>query len=205
VKRRKTCDDQEEARVLQLKKERGRIKRSKILETPLTGGTLRRECGQNRGFLDGPAIVAGGLVKRGYISPQILNGPAPWRSSDYLFNVNQRPNIEDSIIDVQIGKELCKVLILINCVLARNDGILMFRTNSENEGQMTPDERHSTYYERFGTDGPTTSLAVHTTERLVALTWYSSFSDSGIAITNLLGDLREQEIVGMYSLFWVMI
>jgi hypothetical protein len=93
-------DEKEESRALAIARERGRVKRSKILSEPLAGGLLVRENGQDS--LDTAQVLAGGLVSQGYISAmmQFSSCSAP------LFAFGHRPDLGPSISDLWIGKFL---------------------------------------------------------------------------------------------------
>jgi hypothetical protein len=98
VKKRKLNDKKAESRATAVARERGRIKRSKILLEPLAGGLLERENGQDG--LDTAQILAGGLVSQGYISAmmQFSSCSAP------LFAFGHRPELGPSISDLWIGE-----------------------------------------------------------------------------------------------------
>ena len=98
VKKRKLNDQKAESRATAVARERGRIKRSKILLEPLAGGLLERENGQDG--LDTAQILAGELVSQGYISAmmQFSSCSAP------LFAFGHRPELGPSISDLWIGE-----------------------------------------------------------------------------------------------------
>jgi hypothetical protein len=100
VKRRKTRCERAEARALSIARQRGRMKRSKIMAEPLAGGLLTRENGQHG--LDTAQILAGGLVPQGYISSMLQFSSC----SDPLFAFGHRPDLGPSISDLWIGKSL---------------------------------------------------------------------------------------------------
>lgn len=97
IKKRKLNDAKAESRALTIARERGRVKRSKILSEPLAGGLLARENGQDG--LDTAQVLAGGLVSQGYISAmmQFSSCSAP------LFAFGHRPDLGPSISDLWIG------------------------------------------------------------------------------------------------------
>ncbi len=92
-------DEKAESRATAVARERGHIKRSKILLEHLAGGLLGRENGQDG--LDTAQILAGGLVSQGYISAmmQFSSCSAP------LFAFGHRPELGPSISDLWIGKD----------------------------------------------------------------------------------------------------
>jgi hypothetical protein len=98
VKKRKLNDKKAESEALAVARERGRIKRSKVLSANLAGGLVARENGHNG--LDIDEILAGGLVSQGYISAmmQFSSCSAP------LFAFGYRPDLGPSISDLWIGK-----------------------------------------------------------------------------------------------------
>lgn len=102
VKRRKLRDEREAATAREEQRQKGRIRHPRILEEPLTGGILRRECGH--GNLDSAKIFAGGLVRRGYVPQPPVNPPD--RESSPMFTVSHRPDLGPCVVDVAGGK-LC--------------------------------------------------------------------------------------------------
>ena len=98
IKKRKLTEEKAASRALTIARERGRIKRLKILSKSLAGGLLAREIGQ-----DGPdaaQILADGLVSQGYISAmmQFSSCSAP------IFAFGHRPDLGASTSDLWIGK-----------------------------------------------------------------------------------------------------
>jgi hypothetical protein len=96
VKRRKLQDERSQAVDSEMARQKGRIRRSKTLETPLTGGILARECAKERGGLDRSQIVASRLVYQGYIPPI-----SPYNS---IFVINPRRDPRSSLVDLRISK-----------------------------------------------------------------------------------------------------
>jgi hypothetical protein len=98
VKKRKLNDEKAKSGATAEARERGLIKRSRILLEPLAGGLLGRENGQDG--LDTAQILAGGLVSQGYISAmmQFSSCSAP------LFAFGHRPELGSSISDLWIGE-----------------------------------------------------------------------------------------------------
>jgi hypothetical protein len=75
VKRRKTRDEKNEERAEEAARQRGCIRRSRILEAPLAGQILSRELGQC-GRLDAAQIFSQGLVPQGrYVPSQSILYP----------------------------------------------------------------------------------------------------------------------------------
>jgi hypothetical protein len=98
VKRRKTRDERAEARALGIVRQRGRIKRSKMMANSFAGGLLSRESGH--GSLDTAQVLAEGLVPQGYISSLTQFSAC----SSPLFVFSHRPDLGPSISDLWIGK-----------------------------------------------------------------------------------------------------
>jgi hypothetical protein len=98
VKRRKTRDERAEARALGIARQRGRIKRSKMMANSFAGGLLSRESGH--GSLDNAQVLAEGLVPQGYISSMMQFSAC----SSPLFAFGHRPDLGPSISDLWIGK-----------------------------------------------------------------------------------------------------
>jgi hypothetical protein len=98
VKRRKTRDAQSEAIALAIARRKGRIRRPKILEDPLAGTLLGRECGQRH--LDAAQIFSSGLEARGKLATmtEFFHSSAP------IFNVDHRLDLGPAIVDFRIGK-----------------------------------------------------------------------------------------------------
>lgn len=102
VKRRKLRDERDAATAREKQRQKGRIRHPRILEEPLTGGILRRECGH--GNVDSAKVFAGGLVRRGYV-PQAPVNPLDQESSP-MFTICHRPDLGACVVDVAGGK-LC--------------------------------------------------------------------------------------------------
>jgi len=98
IKKRKLNEEIAASRALAISRERGRIKRSKILSNSLAGSLLARETGKDE--LDAAQVLAGGLVSQGYISAmmQFSSCSAP------IFAFGHRPDLGPSISDLWIGK-----------------------------------------------------------------------------------------------------
>ncbi len=98
VKRRKTRDDREKAQEVILRRQKGRLRRSVIFQEPLKGGILKREYGEP-GLVDTGRIFAAGLVRQGRLSDIIrfVSG------SDLLFDIDPRPDLGHSLVDVRVG------------------------------------------------------------------------------------------------------
>jgi len=96
VKRRKARDEKNEEKAEADARQKGRVRRADIVKTSLSGHIFRREIGRDRRCrLDGPRIYARGLLPRGRVSPAV-NG-------NFLFALNHRPDLGQSMIDIRSG------------------------------------------------------------------------------------------------------
>ncbi len=81
-----------------LRRQKGRLRRAAIFQEPLKGGILKREHG-GPGLVDTGRVFAAGLVRQGCLADMIhyVSG------SDLLFDIDHRPDLGHSLVDVRIG------------------------------------------------------------------------------------------------------
>jgi hypothetical protein len=97
VKRRKTRDERIAATERDIKIQKKRVKRSKILSSrsSLSGGTLAREHSLTQNTFNYPQIFGQGFYKQGRI-------PTPFAHPIFMFN--ERPDLGSAISDTFVGK-----------------------------------------------------------------------------------------------------
>lgn len=99
VKRRKTRDEAAAAQHALQSRQKGRIRRSTVLEDPLLGGSLGR-CQGRRATLDTTQIFGSGLIPQGALPSMNQFGPC----SDPFFDVQYRDDLPGGLVDVRMGK-----------------------------------------------------------------------------------------------------
>ncbi|PMD38873.1 hypothetical protein L207DRAFT_530339 [Hyaloscypha variabilis F] len=180
IKKRKLTEEKAASRALTIARERGRIKRLKILSKSLAGGLLAREIGQ-----DGPdaaQILADGLVSQGYISAmmQFSSCSAP------IFAFGHRPDLGASTSDLWI---------------VYDDQLFTLRVNSDKHARSTshgcveichdfsvPAINNAIWrIERFGHSGTSTSISTNEASKRLAMTWLATSAQAGIAVTAMAG------------------
>jgi hypothetical protein len=88
-----------EAAAQRMARQKGRIRKSGVLQEPLAGGFLAREQGESAS-LDDASIYARGLVPQGFLTSLMQF----YWCSDPLFDIDHRPDLGPSMVDVRIGK-----------------------------------------------------------------------------------------------------
>lgn len=98
VKRRETRDRLAETKKLKLARQKGRIRGSRVLESPLAGDVLEREHGRRRD-IDTAKIFATGLKPLGRLSSLVDT----YDCDNPLFHIDHRPELGSSVADLSIG------------------------------------------------------------------------------------------------------
>jgi hypothetical protein len=98
VKRRRLNEEHSMREAARAKLERRRIRRSQILEHPLSGGFLSREQGQTRD------LAASDIFSLGLVTSTEIRGPNQLRTiNNPLFEFKRRKDLGPSIVDFQVG------------------------------------------------------------------------------------------------------
>ncbi|EPE30874.1 WD40 repeat-like protein [Glarea lozoyensis ATCC 20868] len=160
VKRRRLHEEQSTREEETAKLRRLRIRRSKLLEHPFSGGFLSREQGQTRDSI-ALDVFSHGLVQstqiRGTDQFQTLQNP--------LFTLEPRRDLGTSTVDLQIAQ-----------------GNSTFGLRADVDGLAHPrlDFPETTWVSE-NWEAPT-SIVTNRSSRRHAITWFSSFNENGISI-----------------------
>ncbi|KAH7413319.1 hypothetical protein BKA64DRAFT_660795 [Cadophora sp. MPI-SDFR-AT-0126] len=179
VKRRMLRDEKEAAATKKEEHQECRIRQARILQEPLTGGSLSRETGLD-GF-DPAQILAGGLVRRGHHT--IIVSPIEDVGSG-MFSIGHKPAVGPSIFELRH---------------AINGYIELYQFDLQERDFSSQD--FGLDFQRYGDDRipglpsttEITSVCVHETSGTLATTWLGCAADYGIMLSSTsIEDVNDQ-------------